>query len=106
MMLIGVGGCGKQSLTKLSSYLYDYKCQMIEITKNFNIESFREFMKGVLRECGMKGNQVTFLFTDTQITDESFLEDINNLLNSGDIPNLWEPEEKKEIEDEVRPINE
>jgi len=29
---------------------------MIEITKNFNIESFREFMKGVLRECGMKGN--------------------------------------------------
>ena len=56
MMLIGVGGCGKQSLTKLSSYLYDYKCQMIEITKNFNIESFREFMKGVLKECGMKGN--------------------------------------------------
>jgi len=28
------------------------------------------------------------------------------LLNSGDIPNIWEPDVKKQIEDEVRPINE
>jgi dynein heavy chain len=41
-------------------------------------------------ECGVKGKQCTFLFTDAQIIDEAFLEDINNLLNSGDIPNLWE----------------
>lgn len=26
-----------------------------------------------------------FLFSDTQITDEGFVEDINNLLNSGEV---------------------
>jgi len=32
---------------------------------------------------------------------ESFLEDINNLLNSGEIPNLFPPDEKIMICDEL-----
>jgi hypothetical protein len=37
--------------------------------------------------------------------NESFLEDINSLLNSGEVPNIWEPDEKKKILDETRPFN-
>jgi len=44
---------------------------------------------------------VQFLFSDTQIVQESFLEDINNLLNSGEIPNLFPPEEKIQIIDDL-----
>lgn len=44
--------------------------------------------------CGIKGERTTFLINDNQITNESFLEDVNNLLNSGEIPNLWLPEDK------------
>lgn len=43
---------------------------------------------------GVGGQGVTFLFNDTQIIQESFLEDINNILNSGEVPNMWKPEEK------------
>ena len=32
---------------------------------------------------------------------ESFLEDINNLLNSGEIPNLFPPDEKISICEEI-----
>lgn len=38
-----------------------------------------------------------FLFSDTQIQEESFLEDISNLLNSGEVPNLYPSDEKEEI---------
>jgi len=42
--------------------------------------------------------------TDTQIIDESFIENLNNLLNTGEIPNLMQPEDKEEITNGVRPL--
>jgi len=45
------------------------------------------------------------LFSDTQIVQESFLEDINNLLNSGEIPNLFPPDEKSTMCDELAEKN-
>lgn len=38
-----------------------------------------------------------------QIKNESFLEDINNILNSGDIPNLYAPDEQDQIVNTMRP---
>lgn len=32
---------------------------------------------------GVNNEDTVFLFTDTQIVQEEFLEDINNMLNSG-----------------------
>jgi hypothetical protein len=44
----------------------------------------------LLFECaGIDGEPVVFLFSDTQIVSESFLEDINNLLNSGEVPGMF-----------------
>ena len=42
--------------------------------------------------------------TDTQIINEAFIENLNNLLNTGEIPNLMLPEDKDEITNGVRPI--
>ena len=53
---------------------------------------------------GIEGNNICLLLTDTQIVKESFLEDINNLLNTGDVPNLFLPEDYDKIITSVRPI--
>lgn len=37
---------------------------------------------------------MAFLFTDTQIVVETMLEDLNNVLNSGEIPNLFPQDEQ------------
>jgi dynein heavy chain len=42
----------------------------------------------------VKNKFISFLFSDTQIKDEQFLEDINNILNVGSIPNLFNSEER------------
>lgn len=55
-------------------------------------------MKKILFKSGVENEQISFIFTDFQIAYEGFLEDINNLLNTGEIPNLYE---KKEEIDEL-----
>ena len=46
---------------------------------------------------GVSNSPTVFLINDTQILKEEFLEDINNLLNSGDVPNLFEGDEYEKL---------
>jgi dynein heavy chain len=50
-----------------------------------------------MKKVGGEGKSTLFLLNDTQIKDELFVEDINMILNTGDIPNLYAPDEKTEI---------
>lgn len=104
IMLIGVGGSGKQSLIRLSAFMRSIEYRSIELTKGFNIDSFKEFMKELMKKSGIELMGISFVMTDTQIIDEAFIENLNNLLNTGEIPNLWAPEDKDEIQNGVRPI--
>ena len=53
---------------------------------------------------GIDGIKICLILTDTQIVKETFLEDINNLLNTGDVPNLFLPEDYDKIINSVRLI--
>ena len=96
-LLVGVGGTGKQSLTRLASHINSYKCFQIELCRGYNYQSFHDDLKLLYEQTGVKNENTVFLFTDTQIVLEEFLEDINNILNSGEVPNLFEPEEYEKI---------
>ena len=50
---------------------------------------------------GVENKPTVFLFNDTQVVEEAFLEDINNILSSGEVPNLYTPEEFEEVCDVV-----
>ncbi|ERL87542.1 hypothetical protein D910_04933 [Dendroctonus ponderosae] len=96
-LLVGVGGMGKQSLTKLASHVNGYKCFQIELVRNYDHSSFFEDLRKMYAHAGVGNMDTVFLFTDTQIVQEEFLEDINNMLNSGDVPNLFEADEYEKV---------
>lgn len=55
-----------------------------------------------MKKAGLERKSTVFFFSDTQIKNESFLEDINMILNTGDVPNLYSPDEKAEIVETVQ----
>lgn len=84
-LLVGVGGSGRKSLSRLATYVAELKCFVIEITKNYRITEFREDLKGLVRQAGAANKPTVFLFDETQIVYETFLEDVNNILTSGEV---------------------
>jgi len=48
---------------------------------------------------------MTLLLTDSDIINESFLEDISNILNTGEIPNLfYKKEDFDELMNKITPF--
>ncbi|XP_059580544.1 dynein axonemal heavy chain 6 isoform X2 [Alligator mississippiensis] len=102
-LLVGVGGTGKQSLTRLGSHICGYTCFQIELSRGYSYESFHEDLRKLYKMAGVEDKDMVFLFTDTQIVVEEFLEDVNNILNSGEVPNLFEKDELEQVLAATRP---
>lgn len=104
ILLVGVGGSGKQSLTRLASYCAGYNFFQISITKTYNMNSLLDDIRVMYKACGQKGEKTTFLFTEAEIKDESFLEVINSILTTGEVSNLIPKDELMVMASELRTI--
>ncbi|CAM9556184.1 unnamed protein product [Bubo scandiacus] len=96
-LLIGVGGSGKQSLTRLAAYTAGCEVFEIILSRGYGENNFREDLKNLYQKMGIENKSMVFLFTDAHVAEESFLELINNMLTSGMVPALFPDDEKDTI---------
>eukprot|EP00741_Cyanophora_paradoxa_P016907 tig00020943_g16328.t1 len=100
-LLVGVGGSGRRSLTRLAAHVAEFEVHEIEISKNYRLQEWRDDLKKMMSRAGGDGRPLVFLLSDMQIVQEAFLEDVNNLLNAGEVPNLFAPDELQANLDKV-----
>ena len=99
-MLVGVGGSGKQSLSKLATFSCGYKFYEVSLTRGYGENEFRENLKDLFKMVAV--GPTSFLFTDAHVAQESFLEAINNILSTGMVPALFASDEKDSVNALVR----
>uniref|UniRef100_A0A3Q3DBI2 Dynein axonemal heavy chain 10 n=1 Tax=Hippocampus comes TaxID=109280 RepID=A0A3Q3DBI2_HIPCM len=100
-LLVGVGGSGKQSITKLAAFAAD--CEVFEITlsRGYCESNFYEDLKKLYLKLGIENKKTVFLFTDADVAEEGFLELINNMLTSI-VPALFPDDEKEAVLNQLR----
>ncbi|KAI8814786.1 dynein heavy chain and region D6 of dynein motor-domain-containing protein [Cladochytrium replicatum] len=103
-LLVGVGGSGKQSLTRLAAFAAGYKVFEIQLSRGYGENEFREHLKQLYALVG-SGQKTVFMFTDAHVAQEGFLELVNNMLTTGMVPALYDDEERdailRSLQDEV-----
>lgn len=91
------GGSGRQSLSRIAAYICEYGTYQITVTRSYKVPEFKEDLKQLYSTTGIDTRATAFVFNDTQVTVESFLEIINNMLSSGEVANLYKQDEFEDV---------
>ncbi|KAM9837728.1 LOW QUALITY PROTEIN: dynein axonemal heavy chain 9 [Aulostomus maculatus] len=101
-LLVGVGGSGKQSLTRLAAFISSLEVFQITLRKGYSIADLKSDLASLYIKAGVKNIGTVFLMTDAQVADEKFLVLVNDLLASGEILDLFPDDEVESIIGSVR----
>nr|XP_054501355.1 dynein axonemal heavy chain 9-like [Agelaius phoeniceus] len=101
-LLVGVGGTGKQSLTRLAAFLSSLEVFQITLRKGYGVPDLKADLANLYLKAGLKSVGSVFLLSDAQVADEQFLVLVNDFLASGEIPDLFPDDEVENIISSVR----
>lgn len=102
-LLVGVGGSGKQSLARLSAFISSLEPFQVQLKSTYGIADLKADLAGLYLKAGLKSLGIMFLMTDSQVSDEKFLVLINDMLASGQIPELFADDEIDNIIQTISP---
>uniref|UniRef100_A0A8C0I8A9 Cytoplasmic dynein 2 heavy chain 1 n=1 Tax=Bubo bubo TaxID=30461 RepID=A0A8C0I8A9_BUBBB len=93
LLLAGRSGVGRRTVTSLVSHMHGAVLITPKISRGYELKQFKNDLKYVMELAGIEAQQVVLLLEDYQFVHSTFLEMINSLLSSGEVPGLYKIEE-------------
>jgi len=100
-LLIGLTGNGRRSVSKLATFINDCTQFQIELHKTYGINEWQEDLRNVFKDLGIENKQTVFFLSDKDIKNEIFFEDIDSILNVGELNNLFNTDDLEDIQHEL-----
>uniref|UniRef100_A0AAR2JK60 Cytoplasmic dynein 2 heavy chain 1 n=1 Tax=Pygocentrus nattereri TaxID=42514 RepID=A0AAR2JK60_PYGNA len=93
LLLAGRSGVGRRTAVCVVSHMHGATLYTPKISRSYGLKHFRTDLKTVMQLAGIEGQQTVLLLEDYQFVHPSFLEMVNSLLSSGEVPGLYSTEE-------------
>eukprot|EP01096_Ripella_sp_DP13-Kostka_P011830 TRINITY_DN484_c0_g1_i1.p1 TRINITY_DN484_c0_g1~~TRINITY_DN484_c0_g1_i1.p1 ORF type:complete len:4631 (+),score=2721.08 TRINITY_DN484_c0_g1_i1:206-14098(+) len=93
VLLIGVSGGGKTVLSRFVAWLNGMTIFTIKVNNRYTAKDFDDDLRTVMKRSGCQNEKVCFIFDESNVLDSAFLERMNTLLASGEVPGLFEGDE-------------
>ena len=97
MLLVGESGVGKTVLSRFVSWMNGLSIFQIKASSRYTLENFDDDLRQLLRRVGVDGEKVCFIFDESNVLSSAFLERMNALLASGEVPGLFEGDDLSQL---------
>eukprot|EP01129_Flabellula_baltica_P006002 TRINITY_DN2210_c0_g1_i2.p1 TRINITY_DN2210_c0_g1~~TRINITY_DN2210_c0_g1_i2.p1 ORF type:complete len:4545 (+),score=1094.61 TRINITY_DN2210_c0_g1_i2:1851-13637(+) len=101
-LLIGVSGGGKTVLSRFVAWMNGLSIFTIKVNNKYSAEDFDEDLRTVMKRSGCDDEKICFIFDESNVLESNFLERMNTLLASGEVPGLFEGEEYVALMHQIR----
>ncbi|XP_032447758.1 dynein heavy chain 14, axonemal-like [Lynx canadensis] len=102
MLLIGVDGCGKEACATLACHLMECKLSPVPSAHSQAHVEFKEALKRGVIQAGLEGSPTALIVANINLKQESFLEDLDSVLNSQKTLDLFEDDELGSVALQIR----
>ena len=93
VLLIGASGAGKTVMSRFVAWHNGYSVFQIKAHRGYGQLDFEADLRKVMKRAGCKGETICFIFDESNVLSSGFLELMNALLASGEVPGLFDGEE-------------
>lgn len=97
LLLIGMSGVGKSLISRFVSWINDYEVYEISTHRKYTLHDFEELLRKLITRAGVKDIRISFLFDESNALETTFLEHMNALLASGEVPGLFDGENMTQL---------
>ncbi|CAF0810656.1 unnamed protein product [Adineta ricciae] len=93
LLLIGLDGTGRKTCLELSALVCGHSMFQLNIKRGYAYQDFRDDLKIVFKAVTVQNRPMALFIQEKDLLFDSFIEDIESILNSGTVVDLFEPDE-------------